>query len=403
MKQYETLFCPGDILIPKTDLTAWSVVACDQFTSDPDYWEQVRQQAEGHPSALHVIFPEAFLGKVDFDQTVADINATMERYLGDDIFTCCQNSMIYLERTLSSGAVRHGVVGLVDLECYDYAVGSTSPVRATEGTVLDRIPPRVRVRSGAALELPHVMLLVDDPRNTVMEQLAGETEQMRQLYQFPLMLGGGTSKGWLLTDAQVARLTAAIAALPDPSEAHPLVLAVGDGNHSLATARACYQQAPTPQNRYAMVELCNLHDSSLVFEAIHRAVFGIDPHRFVKALHEYCATRKGSCAPQTFTLVSPHGDHSITIAAPECNLTVGSVQQFLDGYCKENGGTVDYIHGEAEARGLVSPNSLAILLPAMDKSELFPAVVKDGALPRKTFSMGEARDKRYYLECRKIR
>lgn len=395
------MFYPGEILIPGCDLQRWCVVACDQYTSDPGYWERVRSFTAGAPTALNVIFPEVYLGKVGFEQTISSINNTMEQYLADRLFTPVQG-MVYCRRTLANGAVRQGLVGLLDLECYDFSQGSRSPVRATEGTVLERIPPRVQVRQHAAIELPHVMVLADDPHRTLIEPLAAQTATMHKLYATDLMEGGGSIRGWRLTDRQTEQVQAALAALTPPGD-HPLTLAVGDGNHSLATARQCYLQNPTPKNRYALVELCNLHDDSLVFEAIHRTVFGVDPHAFFAELTAYCNALQGQNAPQRFTVVTPHGDRQVTVPHPVQKLAVGSVQSFLDSYTRQHGGEVDYIHGEAECRALAGSDAVSILLPTMDKSELFPTVVEDGVLPRKTFSMGQAQDKRYYLECRTIR
>ncbi|MEG0942169.1 MAG: DUF1015 domain-containing protein [Angelakisella sp.] len=386
-------FVAGDILIPKTGLAQWSVVACDQFTSDPAYWQASAEAAGDMPSALNIIFPEVFLGKVNFDEKIAHINAAMNRYLSEDIFDCYKNSMIYLERTLGNGTLRRGIVGLIDLEQYDYSVDSSSLVRATEGTVLDRIPPRVRIRQNASLESPHVMVLLDDPDKEIIEPLSARKDSLRKVYDFDLMLGGGHSTGYLLEGEDCRSITQALAGR---------TLAVGDGNHSLATAKECYRQNPTPQTRYALVELCNLHDDSLVFEPIHRAVFDVDSAAFLAALESYCAHAQGDAPPQSFTVVTAAGERQLTIAAPEEALAVGSVQKFLDSYIGSRGGSVDYIHGEAEARMLTKGGAVAILLDVMEKSQLLPAVIRDGVLPRKTFSMGEARDKRYYLECRRL-
>lgn len=386
-------FVAGDILIPKEGLAQWSVVACDQFTSDPTYWQSVETQAGENPSALQIIFPEAYLGKVDFDGRIAQINAAMDDYLARDLFDCYRDSMVYLERTLANGSVRRGLVGLVDLEQYDYSVDSQSLIRATEGTVLDRIPPRVRIRKNASLECPHVMVLLDDPQREIIEPLAVQKDKLQKLYDLDLMLGGGRAVGYLLQGEECARITQALA---------DRTLAVGDGNHSLATAKECYRQNPTPQNRYAMVELCNLHDDSLVFEPIHRVVFGIEGHRFATEIARYCEAQVGDAAPQSCTMVTPHGDWVLQIPHPREALAVGSIQHFIDDYIADNGGTVDYIHGEAQARSLVKADTVALLLDVMEKSQLLPAVVRDGVLPRKTFSMGEAQDKRYYLECRRL-
>lgn len=395
------IFSAGEILLPTDHFGAWSVVACDQFTSDKSYWASAKNCGEGHPSTLNLIFPEAFLNNGDFDGRIAAINAAMEQYLAQGALTHHQNAMVYCRRTLASGAVRRGIVGLLDLTCYSYEKGAKPLVRPTEGTVLDRIPPRVKIRQNAPLELPHVMVLADDPAKTIIEPLEAETDSMQKVYDFTLMLGGGSVTGWLLTPAQQQRVTALVDGLATGE--NPLALAVGDGNHSLATARACYDQHPGKKNRYALVELCNLHDDALVFEAIHRAVFDLDVPKFTAALAAYCKNLTGRCAPQEFVLVTTAGQQTIMVAAPEQNLVVGTVQRFLDDYLAANGGTTDYIHGEKECCALVSNTSIAILLPAMDKSQLFPTVTKDGVLPRKTFSMGEAHDKRYYLEARRIR
>ena len=296
-------FRPADILLPHNcDLSLWSVVACDQYTSQPEYWQRVEERVGRAPSSLRLILPESSLDGPHVETDIMDVNNTMTRYLREGRFEEHRDALFYVERTLSSGAVRRGLVGMVDLEQYDYEPGSGTPIRATEGTVLARIPPRVAVRKNAPIELPHVMLLADDPDKTVIEPLADQTDQMNKLYDFELMEGGGHLRGWELTGEQKAAVAAALTALADPEafqaryglrDAPVLLFAVGDGNHSLATAKECYerQKRLTPPEqwgelpaRYALVELNNLHDSSLEFEAIHRVVFGVKPEELLEAL-----------------------------------------------------------------------------------------------------------------------
>ena len=415
---------PADILLPRNcDMTKWAVVACDQFTSQPEYWEAAEGIVGDAPSTLRLILPESKLNDPDVDRHVADINAAMEDYLARDIFQTYENSIVYIERTQSDGMVRHGLVAAVDLEQYDYTPGSGSLIRATEGTVLERIPPRVRVRKDAPIELPHVMLLIDDPEKTCIEPITAQTGSMEKLYDFELMLRGGHLKGWRLTQGQMDALAGALAGLMDAGaqrekyglqDAAPLLFAVGDGNHSLATAKTCYENLKkvTPESewanlpaRYALVEIVNLHDEALQFEAIHRVVFGVDPARFMEEFQRaYPNAYEGKGEGHTMEVVWAGHDGFITVPDPAVQLPVGTLQNFLDAYLKAHGGEVDYIHGDEVTRELGSkPGNMGFLLPAMGKDQLFKTVMADGVLPRKTFSMGHAEDKRYYVEGRKIR
>ena len=416
-----TGFHPGEILLPDCDLSLWSVIACDQFTSQPEYWHQVAEQTAGHPSAAELIFPEAFLEKIDFNDKIAQINSFMEADLKKNLFRSYPDAIIYVERTLHDGSVRRGLLGLLDLEQYDYRKGSGSLVRATEGTVLARIPARVKIREHAPLELPHVMVLLDDAGDTVIEPLSGQKDSFQKLYDFDLMMGGGHLCGWLVDKGMHAVIEDALRALADPSafaeryqapDAPVLLYAVGDGNHSLAAARECWENirdflSPEEQKthpaRYALVELNNLHDPAIKFEAIHRAVFVPDPDGMLEELETYANSCNGGGRPQRFRVVTAAGEREMVIPHPERTLTVGSVQEFLDDYLNRWPGKVDYIHGEEVVRELAQKGAAGILLPAMEKEELFPTVIREGALPRKTFSMGDACDKRYYLESRKIR
>lgn len=424
-RKWETLgFGPADILLPRgVDLEKWSVVACDQFTSQPDYWRAVEETVDGAPSTLHLILPEAHLHDPDVDRRIAAIDQAMEDYVNRGLFRTLPGSLVYVERTQSDGSVRRGLVGKVDLECYDYTPGAGSLIRATEGTVLSRIPPRVRVRRDAALELPHVMLLLDDPDRTVIEPLAGERGGMEPLYDFDLQQGGGHLAGWRLTADQTDRAAAALSGLLTPEAmerkygmkgAAPLLFAVGDGNHSLAAAKRCWEEIrqTLPEGerarhpaRYALVELVNNHDPALRFAPIHRVVFRADPEGLLEAFRRYYPdTREGEGEGHTLRYVCGGRQGVLTVPHPTAQLAVGTLQTFLDDYLKKNSGEVDYIHGDAAAEALgAEPGSVAFLLPAMGKEQLFRTVMAEGVLPRKTFSMGQARDKRYYLEARRIR
>lgn len=414
----------ADILLPKNkDMAKWSVVACDQYTSQPEYWVRVEDFVGDEPSALHMILPESRLEGPDVEENIAQINATMAQYLKQEVFAEYPDSIFYVERRLDGGKIRRGLVGMVDLEQYDYEPGSAAAIRATEGTVLSRIPPRVAVRKNAPVELPHIMLLTDDPDRTVIEPLAVQTAQMEQVYDFELMERGGHISGWRLNEKQTEHIANALSALADPAAFNArygtenlptLLFAVGDGNHSLATAKESYEsqkRLTSPElweslpSRFALAELVNLHDDSLEFEAIHRVVFDVDVQQLLDALkREYPGAYEGCGEGHVLHYVHAAGEGVVTVPDPAAQLPVGTLQNFLDLYLKDRAGKVDYIHGEDVTRRLAAqPCCVGFLLPAMSKDQLFPTVIHDGVLPRKTFSMGEAHDKRFYLEARKIR
>lgn len=412
-------FAPADILIPQNcDLAKWSVVACDQYSSQPEYWDRVAERVGDAPSALRLVLPESQLGRPDQEEHIRGINRAMEDYLAQNRFRLLEDSLIYVERWLDNGKLRRGLVGVVDLERYDYAPGSDALIRATEGTVLSRIPPRVAVRRHAALELPHVLMLLDDPDCQVIEHLTAESGAMEQVYDFDLMERGGHITGYRLTPDQMEEVAAQLAALADPAvfEAKyqapgkaPLLFAVGDGNHSLASAKTAYEEKKgTPEAvlaRYALVELGNLHDDALEFEAIHRVCFGVDGHALLEALLAcYPGAHFGPGEGQSFRYVMEGEEGTITVPNAPCQLAVGTLQRFLDEYLTGKGAAVDYIHGEDATRRLAGqPGNIGFLLEPMGKDELFKTVIFDGVLPRKTFSMGEAHDKRFYLEARRIK
>ena len=417
-------FGPADILLPQNcDLTKWSVVACDQYTSQNDYWERVAQTVGDAPSTLKLILPESQLEDGHFEEHVADINRTMDAYLDQGLFRTLPNALIYVERWLDNKKLRRGLVGVVDLECYDYNAGSSSLIRATEGTVITRLPPRVAVRRNASLELPHIMVLVDDPDKQLIEHLTYETDRMEEVYDFDLMERGGHITGYLVPEDLQADVCEILNTLARPhdfarkydAKGKPVLLfAIGDGNHSLAAAKAAYEEKKqhTPQEqwadlpaRYALVELVNLHDESLEFEPIHRVCFDVDADELMKDfLAAYPGAHYGEGEGHTITYVFDTEVGKITIPKPTAQLPVGTLQDFLDQWMQTHSGRIDYVHGDDVTWELGrKPGNIGFLLPAMGKDELFKTVIFDGALPRKTFSMGEAHDKRFYSEARKIK
>ena len=361
------------------------------------------------PSTLRMIVPELYLEQPGVEQRIAAVNAAMDRYLADGIFRTVEN-FIYVRRTLRDGKIRRGLIGVVNLEKYDFTKGSQSLIRATEGTVLERIPPRVKVRENAALECPHIMLLIDDPMKTVIEPVEDRAGELEQVYQFDLMQDSGSLEGILCDDSEARRILAALDELADPEAFNarydltgkaPLLFAVGDGNHSLATAKTCYENLKKVlrprkpaciRRRYALVEVVNLHDASLEFEPIHRVVFGVDEKKLLEALKAQCGAPDG----QRVVVCKGKEKTELYFSQASSNLPVGTLQKFLDAYIEENGGRIDYIHGEEVVEELsAQEGNIGFLLEAMPKKELFKTVVLDGALPRKTFSMGHAWDKRF--------
>lgn len=417
-------FGAADILLPdfsKVEGRNWAVIACDQFTSEPVYWAKAKQETDGQVSTLNLILPEVYLSEAK--NRVPEINRTMQAYLSEQILTEHKDAMIYLERTQSDGRVRHGIIGKIDLEQYDYATGADSLVRATEQTVLERIPPRVAIRRNAPLELPHVMVLFDDPEQTVIEPLATSSNDFEIAYDFDLMLGGGHVCGKWIPKAEQNRIlesldarisSAEMSKLYGADHLSPLLFAVGDGNHSLAAAKAAYEeikqkigidQAKNHPARYALVEIVNLHDPALHFEPIYRVLFQVDPQDVVRELEAYSESLNGNEAEQNVQYFSERLFGEVIFKHPSQQLAVGTLQKFLDEYISRHAGArLDYIHGTDSVRALSEKaDAIGFLFGGMEKSQLFRTVIYDGVLPRKTFSMGHAEDKRYYLECRKIK
>lgn len=397
MKNY---FFPADILLPKSDFTKWSVIACDQYTSQPKYWQEVKNTVGDTPSAYNIILPEAYLTEDD-SAKITDINKTMSEYINNGYFNTYKNSVFLVERTLKNGNKRLGLVGLVDLEEYSYVKGEKVAIRATEETVIERIPPRVNIRKDAPLEIPHIMLLIDDEKDTVIKPISKKSKSLIEVYNFTLMQNAGSIKGYQLNDEDVSSLQKALNILRDNSK-DGLLFAVGDGNHSLASAKECYKQGKGP--RYAMVEVVNIHDASLEFEPIYRVMFSVEPEKLIDEFKAYCGGEYTGDDAQTFECYFKDGYKSFSVK-PKGTLCVATLQGFLDEFLRQNSNAkIDYIHGIDSVKELCSrDNTLGFIFDGMSKSELFEAVSNDGSLPRKTFSMGCADDKRFYLEARKIK
>lgn len=395
----DNLFLPANILLPKYGFEKWAVIACDQYTSEPDYWKNVEEYVGDAPSALNIVFPEVYLSR-DNSGKIAEINANMKRYLDGGIFDTYENTFVYVKRRLADGKVRRGVVGLIDLENYSCEKNSRTLIRATEETVAERIPPRVEIRKDAPMELPHIMLLIDDPEKRVIEPLDNQTAPT--LYDFELMQNSGHIKGIAINGNAAKDLQNRLSDLAGEGD-NRLLFAVGDGNHSLATAKECYIMNKTEASRYALVEIVNIHDSSLDFEPIYRLLFGVNPEEFINSFVSSLGGEYKGGDAQSFTCVYGGKEREIWVK-PTSKLAVGTLQTYIDKFLKQNpDARVDYIHGEASLRELAkAPNALGFLFCGMRKDELFPAVKQDGSLPRKTFSMGHADDKRFYLEGRKL-
>lgn len=419
----EMPFKKCNILLPKKEINynLWSVIACDQYTSQLDYWDKVKNLVGENPSTLNLILPEVFLEDENVEERIKEINLNMEKYLNENIFEEYNDTMIYLERTDSTGKVREGLIGKIDLEAYDYNIGSNSLVRATEKTVIERIPPRKKVRQNALLELPHIMILIDDEKKNIIESLKNKVSSEDLVYDFDLMLDAGHIKGYKLGSDTIDEITTGLLSLGELSyfnnkynvnETNPLLFAMGDGNHSLATAKACWEdikkelteeERENHPARYALVELVNIHSDALDFEPIHRVIFKTNASKLIESLKSYYITNEEGKG-QELIYITKEGEKKLYIENPRSNLTVGSLQIFLDEYLKENEGKIDYIHGDEITRQMGSKEgNISFLLPKMEKSDLFRSVILDGALPRKTFSMGHSDDKRFYLESRKIK
>jgi hypothetical protein len=424
------------VLLPKAgiDLHRWAVIACDQFTSQPEYWRSVEDLVGDHPSTLDLVLPEIYLDTPSEEKRIAYTHQKMREYMDESLFEP-YSGLILVERTVN-GKMRHGLMLGLDLEQYNFNKGSHSLIRATEGTILERLPPRMKIRRAATLESPHILVLIDDFHQYVLGPLLERKAEFERVYDFELMLGSGHLRGYGIHDEGLqGGVISALAKLADPQafaqryqltgEQGVMLFAMGDGNHSLATAKAIWEQIKHEVGmdhpaRYALVEIENVHDEGLDFEPIHRVLFGVKGD-VMAALKRHFGSRlqitpcrdatevlkierelQGNV--QAFGVITHEGTNVACICEPETNLAVGTVQNFLDLWMKAGGADkIDYVHGEDVVTKLGrQAGNAGFLLPAIDKSDLFKTVILDGALPRKTFSMGEAKEKRFYMECRRI-
>ena len=422
----------ADIMIPKKgiDLSKWAVVACDQYTSEPEYWEQVSKLVQDDPSTLHLIYPEVYLEEENPKKRIDAINATMKMYVDEHLFETFEDSFFLVHRITDNNPIgRWGLLVALDLEMYDYAPDSRSLIRATEGTILSRIPPRKEIRKAAPLELPHIMVLINDESRSVIEPLIQKKEALKKAYETSLMANGGELRAWVV-DSESDKQAIAIAVEEmykklDPS--NPLLFAMGDGNHSLATAKSCWNdikatldeaEQKTHPARWALVELENIFDPGLQFEPIHRVLFGVDRQTFFAEVATMCESysiqevatldamdktinKPGS--PQCFGFCNSEGFFVVSLEKPHASIAAGTLQLVIDSLLQQKMASVDYIHGETVTAQLgQKAGNIGLILPNVSKETFFFSIIEDRALPRKTFSMGEAHEKRYYLECRKI-
>ena len=409
---------PAQILLPAPGVRpeTWACIACDQYTSEPEYWENAFAAAGEAPSAIRLILPEYNLK--NSESLIPRIHGAMADYLAKGLlFPAVDPGFILCERTIASGS-RLGLVCAVDLEQYSFEKGSLPLVRPTEQTIASRLPPRLVIRRGAPVELTHIMILIDDPDRTVLEPLQAKKASLRKLYDFDLMMDGGHLAGWALdTPDLLEQVDRSLNALIDTKGEHPLLLAVGDGNHSLATAKAYWNElresltAEERENhpaRFALCEIVNIHDNALLFEPIHRIVTGTDRKALLADWRQYAATRGMSLQAggegHRFTVVSADGEESVVVASPEGAIPCETIQKYLDDFLARHPETeIDYIHGEESLRTLAQqPSAVGFLLPEIDKHTFFADVERLGVLPRKTFSMGEADEKRFYMEAKRI-
>ena len=409
-----------NILLPNENinLTKWTVIACDQYTSNQKYWNNVENIVGDNPSTLRLTLPEIYLEKEDELERISNINKTMTNYLSTGVLKEYKDTMFYIERTLGNKKIRKGIIGVIDLEEYDFKEGSTSLIRATEKTIIERIPPRVKIRENATLELPHIMLLIDNEEKDIIDNI--DSSKLDKVYDFDLMNNSGHLVGYQLSEEEINRITTNLEKYLDKDlfnkkygteNKDVLLFAVGDGNHSLATAKTIYEELKETlseeeylnhPSRYALVEIVNLHSSSLDFEPIHRVVFDVDIKDLLNELNKYYDLNTTGVG-QNFKVITATEEKTYYISNPKSNLAVGSIQIFLDEYLKDKSSKIDYIHEEAAVKELVGDNNIGFVFDTISKNDLFKTVILEGSLPRKTFSMGVSNDKRFYLESREIK
>lgn len=407
-------FTGATILLPQKtcDFSKWAMVACDQYTSQIAYWEDADRFVGSAPSTLRMIFPEAYLEKDGEAARISAIHSAMTQYLKDGVLSpAVENGFVLTERITASGT-RLGLVGKIDLDSYDYTPGAAAPIRATEETVAERIPPRMRIREGAPLELPHIMVLVDDPGMTLVEPVYTRRERLPLLYDTELFGGGGHIRGFAVAGADALALEQRLSEAQAASGG--FFLAMGDGNHSLAVAKACWEKLklrlpPAEREnhpaRFALAELVNLHSPALLFKPIHRILTAASPEELSQAFAAWLSKRGMGLEPGEDVVFFRDAERmAFRVTGAGDRLPVGVLQPFLDAYLRAHPECgIDYIHGSKTLAELVSASGgCGILLPSISKASLFPAIRAGGVLPRKTFSMGSAPEKRYYMECRKI-
>ena len=419
------------ILLPQgVDLKKWPVIACDQFTQDRDYWERVKAAAAGAPSTLNLIFPEVFLSDGDAAQRIAGIHSTMKRYLREGIFGEPRQGFIYIERDTPFQKKRRGLIAAVDLEQYDWQPDARPLIRCTEGTVEERLPPRMNIRRGAPLELPHVLLLIDDDTDSLLPVLGERAKKAAPVYNTPLMMDSGFINGWFLDAEDDLSFIAekleelcrrSVGRYADTGQ--PFLFAVGDGNHSLATAKGIWEEyksshpggLPDHPCRYALVEIENIYDPAIQFEPIHRLVFDTDfeetisilsrlpdfSRRPVKDAEELVRLCTQPSAANRFGVIS-NGRYALA-GTSAAGIATACLQPLLDKALSGRGAEIDYIHDEEELFRLSADcRATGILLPPVQKAGLFETVARLGPLPRKSFSMGRSCEKRFYFECREL-
>ena len=391
-----------DILLPKNIKENWAVIACDQFTSDASYWERVKENVGEDKSTFNMILPEIYL-EDNAKERIENINKTMQDYLDEGVFTEYKDSMIFVSRKQSDGLVLDGIIGAVNLSDYDFKKGAKALVRASEQTVIERIPPRVEIRKDAPLEFPHILLLIDDEAMSVIEPIYNQSSELEKLYDLELMENGGRVKGYLIDEKRIAKIQKALEDLIENDE-DKLLFAVGDGNHSLATAKQIADTTDGVLNKTAMVEIVNIHSPAINFEPIYRVLFDCDATQVLADFIKDNGGEYDGDDAQVFTVVTANGETKVSLK-PTAKLPVGTLQSYLDKYLKKHDEIkIDYIHGEEAVKQLCkAQNTVGFLFEGMKKDELFEAIRQDGSLPRKTFSMGHAEDKRYYIEGRRIK
>lgn len=405
----ETGLKADNILLPNVeDMSAWACIACDQFTSEKEYWDELKQKVSGKRTTLDLTLPEIYL-EDDAPSRIAKINANIKQYLADGVFNKLDKGFILTIRKTPFVEKRIGLMVAIDLEKYEYSPKSDALIRATEGTIEERIPPRLKIRKDADVEFPHVMVLFDDEKREITETLYKNKDKYEKLYDFTLNMGGGHIEGYFVSDfdsviKQFEGLLDSERLIKKYGREDKFLFAVGDGNHSLATAKTHWNNVKATLSesekevhpaRYALVELVNVYDEGIYFEPIFRFVFGIDKQKFLKGLEKVDGGK-----------MRVYSDKKLNAQDGKNGLPDGirAVDAYIKEFISKNGGTVDYVHGEENLFKLIddNDNSVGILFEKLDKGDLFKYVSNNGAFPRKTFSMGEGVEKRYYLEGRRI-